>query len=70
MSNNPNAPRFQAYLKKVEGKSVFTWPRDKWDSIEYNKETLIDVTSTPMSNIAQDASVIACIAIKNSKGNE
>jgi hypothetical protein len=64
--NSPQAPRFQFYVTKrlFEGRSVLTWARDQWDKIsgQEKQQVLIDVTATPMSGVAADAPVLACVA--------
>ena len=66
MSDCAKAPRFQAYFQRIEGRSVLTWPREYWDEIQPQQIVLMDITSTPMSRVASDASVIACTAEKSS----
>jgi len=64
MSDYAEAPRFEAYFQRVEGCTVLTWRAEHWDEVveHSNEPVLIDVTSTPMVEIAQDAPIIACTA--------
>ena len=66
--NSAQAPRFEFYVTKrhFKGRSVFTWPKDQWDSISGQEKQLVlmDVTATPMSGVAADAPVLACVAEK------
>jgi hypothetical protein len=65
MSDNSPIPRFHAYLERVEGKSVLTIPRHKWDSLgPYSCSAVrLDIARTPMSMVAQSASVVAAVAV-------
>lgn len=60
------APRFHLYITKrhFEGRSVLTWPRDQWENIagQEGELVLMDVNATPMSGVAADATVLACVA--------
>lgn len=71
--NSAQAPRFQFYITKrhFNGRSVFTWPRDQWDSISCQEmqQVRIDVTATPMSGVAAAASVLACVAERYLSGD-
>jgi len=64
--NSAQAPRFEFYATKkhFEGRSVFTWPSNQWDNLSGQNEqpVLMDVTETPMSGVAADAPVLACVA--------
>jgi len=60
------APRFEFYATKrhFEGRPVFTWSSSQWNDISDNdgQPVLMDVTETPMSGVAADAPVLACVA--------
>jgi hypothetical protein len=64
--NAAQAPRFELYLTKkhFEGRPVFTWPKDQWESIAGQGEKLavMDVTATPMRGVASVAPILACVA--------
>ncbi len=64
--NAAQAPRFEFYLTKkhFEGRPVFTWPKDQWESIagQGKQLALMDVTATPMRGVASDAPILACVA--------
>jgi hypothetical protein len=64
--NAAQAPRFELYVTKkhFEGRPVFTWPKDQWESIAGQGEQLavIDVTATPTRGVASDAPILACVA--------
>jgi len=64
--NVAQAPRFEFYLTKkhFEGRPVFTWPKDQWESIagQGKQLALMDVTSTPMRGVASEAPILACVA--------
>jgi len=66
MNERAQAPRFQAYFQRVQGQSVLTWPRERWDEIiECSQEPVfIDITNTPMNQVAKTAPIIACTAEK------
>jgi hypothetical protein len=59
-----DAPRMRAYLPAGLGGPVLHMPRSDWDSlgVSSTSSVLIDVTQTPMSAVARDASVVATYA--------
>lgn len=68
MGSTAKAPRFESYINRSHfgDRSVFTWPKNQWDAISGPPEqtVLLDVTETPMSSVAAQASVLACEAMK------
>lgn len=66
MPDDSPVPRFHAYLEHVEGQSVLTMPKQEWLNLgPYSGSAVqFDVSRTPMSMVAQSASVIAAVAIR------
>jgi len=64
MSDRADAPRLRAYLQHIEGNAVLTIPREDWDRFQVGPgdTVLVDVTKTPMGQIASDATVVATVA--------
>lgn len=58
--------RFHFYFNHVEGRSILTLPKNDWDDLWPNigSAIKIDVSRTPMSMVAQSASVIASVAVQ------
>lgn len=59
-----HAPRFFAYLKRVEGRSVLTMERRVWDrfKVQEGEPVQIDLQMTPLRGVESDASVVAATA--------
>ncbi len=66
MSSTYHAPRFLAYLTRIEGRSVLTMSRGEWQrlKLQEDKPVLISVSQTPMSDVGRNASVVATVAQK------
>jgi hypothetical protein len=64
MKKDDRAPRFHAYFKHVEGRSVFTMPLNTWFDLRGHEDipVQIDVSMTPIGAVAQNASVVAAVA--------
>lgn len=64
--NSTQAARFECYATKrlFEDRPVFTWPNDQWKNFSgtHGQLVLMDVSATPMSGVAADAAVLACVA--------
>ena len=60
--------RFQHYLEKKEGGRVLWMRRDDWESLqpEFGNPVQLDVSSTPLSKVSSDASVMAVVATRES----
>lgn len=72
MGQTPQAPRFHAYLERVENRSVLIMPRAEWAQIRPMEGTPVpvDITDTPMAAVAQRASVVATVAVQFSSSPE
>jgi len=72
MAQPPQAPRFHAYLERVEDRSVLIMPRAEWAQIKPMEGTPvpIKITATPMAAVAQRASVVAAVAVQFSSSPE
>ena len=68
MSSTYHAPKFHAYLTRIEGRSVLLMSRVEWQQLKLqeDKPVLMDVSQTPMSGVARDASVVAAVAQRSS----
>jgi hypothetical protein len=66
MTSTYHAPKFHAYLERIEERSVLLMSRGEWQQLKLqeNKPVLMDVSKTPMSGVARDASVVAAVAQK------
>ena len=64
MESRPKAPRLQAFLERRYGPSVFASPRTDWEALGVGSTSVvqIDVGSTPIGRVAQDASKLAAVA--------
>ncbi len=62
MSSPPEAPNFQAFLSRVEGRSVLRWARTDWQAImgRAGSPVAIDLNQTPLGRVACQA--VAAIA--------
>lgn len=60
--------KFQYYLNRVEGQRVLWMPRDQWVTIKplAEKPVKVDISETPMSNVARDASVLISVTARSS----
>ena len=58
------APRFNAYFKKQEGRSVLEMNKDDWEALNIDSTTPVrlSICETPMASITQKSSLIACTA--------
>jgi hypothetical protein len=58
--------KFQLYLQHV--RKVLWMQRKQWESVKplFGKPIKVDVTKTPMSNIAKDALILANVAVRSS----
>lgn len=72
MASSSQAPRFHAYLERVEDRSVFIMPRAEWVDMRplAGNPIPIEVTDTPMAAVAQRASVVAAVAVQHSSSPE
>jgi hypothetical protein len=62
MSFSPSAPRFTAYLQRVEGRPVLHMPRSESTSAYTSTgPALINIEQLPMSRVASDATTVAHI---------
>jgi len=63
-----DAPRFRLYWSKVEDFSILTMPREQWEGFQVSGEepVLVDISATPVSGVARDASVVASVATQRS----
>jgi hypothetical protein len=63
--------KFQHYLNKVEGRRFLWMSRDEWEAAKplFGKPVKIDISKTPMANVAKDASILATVAVHSSVGN-
>ena len=68
MTGESQIPRFLAYFGRVENKSVLIMSRNDWFSFGASEGSpvQIDVTQTPMSSVAQSASMLGAFAVKQS----
>ncbi len=59
-----NAPRFHAFWEQIEGRSVLTMPRSDWDAVvaRFGAPVQLDISRTPLAQVAKDAAVIAAVA--------
>ena len=59
-----NAPRFSAYLERAENRTVLRMTRASWEALKpcQGERVLIDVSLTPMADVAMDATVVAATA--------
>ncbi len=64
MTSPAKAPRLQAYLERIDGRSAFVAPRAKWELLNVNSTQIvqIDVGLTPMHSMAHDAAVVCTVA--------
>jgi len=64
VNKDERAPKFHTYWEHVEGRSVFTMPRNTWFDLRGYEDVpvQIDVTRTPFGAVAQNASIVAAIA--------
>jgi hypothetical protein len=64
----PDAPNFQAYLHRVEGRPVVRMLRTDWQALlgQQGQPVLIDVRQTPLAKVAPQ--VVATIAETHSPG--
>ena len=71
MNSMYDAPRFHAYLTRIEDRSVFVMSRQDWQQLEVQQgaPVSIDVRQTPMGRIVNDASVVAAVAENFSTAN-
>ncbi len=55
-----DAPRFRAYWERIENRSLLTMTRSDWSALQINlgSPVTIDVTATPMAQVASNASVV------------
>jgi hypothetical protein len=72
MGETPKAPRFHAYLERVENRSVLIMPRIEWQKIKPVERTPVpvEITDTPMAAVAQRASIVATVAVQFSSSPE
>jgi hypothetical protein len=63
-SSQLKAPRFCAYLKHAHNRSLLLITRDTWQALKphQGEPVIIDVSLTPMADVAKDAVVIAAAA--------
>ena len=66
MTDHTAAPRFTAYLQRIEGRPFFLMPRAQWIEISplIGSPVPIVVSETPMALVAQRASVVAAVAVR------
>ena len=59
-----NAPKFRAYLQHLEGKQLLIWERDSWEKVKpcTGSPILLNIEELPMSDVVNDAIVIATTA--------
>jgi hypothetical protein len=64
----PEAPNFQAYLDRVEGRSVIRMARRDWESAmgRTGEPVALDVTQTPLGRVAPK--VVAAVAEPHAPG--
>src|SRR5258708_555851 len=64
----PEAPNFQAYLDRVEGRSVIRMARRDWESVmgRTGEPVALDVTQTPLGGVAPK--VVAAVAEPHAPG--
>lgn len=62
--NNFNAPRFRAYLQHLEGKKLLVWERESWEKLKSctGSPILLNIEELPMSDVLNDATVLAATA--------
>jgi hypothetical protein len=64
------APRFEAYVKRLDGRTVLEMKRNDWERLNIaSTETVrLSVHDTPMASIAQTGSLLACTAYLMASG--
>jgi len=64
MPMEAKAPRLEAYLQRVESKSVISMRRSTWDAFQASSSSLavIDISHTPLGGVAEQSSVVAAVA--------
>lgn len=64
------APRFKAYLRKHEGRSILEMDRSAWDklNISSTEQVYLDIRDTPIASIAQTTALIVCTAQRVRRG--
>jgi hypothetical protein len=64
------APRIEAYVKKLEGRTVLEMKRNDWKrlNIDSTAPVRLNVRDTPMASVAQTSSLLACTAHRMASG--
>ncbi|RLI93602.1 MAG: hypothetical protein DRO90_03330 [Candidatus Altiarchaeales archaeon] len=62
--NNFNAPGFRAYLQRLEWKRLLVWERESWEELKSctGSPILLNIDELPMSDVLNDATVVAATA--------
>jgi hypothetical protein len=63
------APRFQAYFERLEGKSVLSMPAARWKELDLSvgQPVIVDLTVTPLAGVVHQGQVVAAIAERSSQ---
>lgn len=58
------APRFKAYFKHADDRPVVHMSRVNWDSFDFSSTgtVILDIEKTPLSSVAQEATVVVAYA--------
>ena len=66
--NSQKKFKFQFYLEEVEGCRVLWMETEKWEAFKapHGKPIEIEITKTPMANIAKNATILASVAVRSS----